>query len=191
MVVDVQFGKLVTQVTTLLAKKAVVFVAISGFGGSGKSTLAEKLACEFDVADEQIIRLDHLYSKHFDGPGILDQVDWELLVQILKKAHAGERLTYVGKGYRGEALPTDEVLPKVVIVEGIRLLQPDLLPYFDISVWLDCPQEVAIERAKARDRAQGEDEETVSLWDTDWGPKDRLYFETYQPNKFATFRYIL
>ena len=77
----------------------------------------------------------------------------------------------------------------MVIFEGIRLLQPELSPFFDITVWIDCPQEIALERAKARDRAQGEGEETVSLWDTDWGPKDKAYFETYRPDKLASFLY--
>ncbi|GAG89728.1 unnamed protein product [marine sediment metagenome] len=83
----------------------------------------------------------------------------------------------------------DEELPKLVIVEGIRLLQPKLIPNFDISVWIDCPQAIAIQRAKARDRKQGEDEQTVERWDTDWGPKDKEYFDMYRPDKIATFIY--
>ena len=76
-------------------------------------------------------------------------------------------MKYQGKGDTGKVLHLDEDLPQTVIFEGIRLLQPKFDQYFDISAWIDCPQDFAIERAKDRDRSQGEDEETVNRWDTD------------------------
>jgi len=181
--------KLLNQIKEQLASKQHVFVAISGFGGSGKSHLADRLREVFHIHENQVIRLDHLYSQNPDGPGILDQVDWTLLKTVLDQARSKKQLKYIGRGFRGDRHSVDEKLPSVVIVEGIRLLQPDLLPYFDISVWIDCPQEVALKRAKDRDRAQGEDEGTVARWDTDWGPKDKAYFDTFRPDKLATFLY--
>lgn len=185
---DIDFHGLVTSITGQLTKGRT-FVAISGFGGSGKSQLADQLRDHFGLKDSQIVRLDTLYSESPDGPGMLDQVDWPLLTKILESARAGERLQYLGRGFRGSRLSVDEELPNLLIVEGIRLLQPALLPYFDLAIWIDCPQELAIQRAKARDRMQGEEEETVNLWDTDWGPKDRAYFDTYRPDQLATFLY--
>ncbi|MCH9614634.1 MAG: hypothetical protein SP1CHLAM54_14030 [Chlamydiia bacterium] len=181
--------ELIEQIDHLLEEKNRVFVAISGFGGSGKTSLADQLGKHYHLKDDQIIRLDHFYSENPNGPDCLDQVNWPLLTQILQQAHAGENLNYIGKGYRGEKLSVNEKLPHVVIVEGIRLLQPDLLPYFDITVWIACPQPIALERAKARDRKQGEDEATISLWDTDWGPKDLTYYNTYHPEKLASYLY--
>lgn len=183
------YTTLITQINETLSVRSPVFIAISGFGGSGKSTLAEQLRAHFNVETDQVIRLDHLYSQQWDGPGMLDQVDWDLLTQILKNAHAGKPLRYTGRGFRGESIAVDAPLPRLVIVEGIRLLQPELLPLFDLSVWIDCPQSIAIERAKSRDRAQGEDEDTVNLWDTDWGPKDKAYFEAFRPDTLADVLY--
>lgn len=184
-----RFSQLVAKIEEQLVHQECLVVAISGFGGSGKSHLADRLQSHFGLKESQTIRLDHLYSQNPDGPGLLDQVDWPLLIQILDSVREGRSLHYVGRGFRKEALPVDEPLPRVVIVEGIRLLQPNLLPYFDIAIWMDCPQEIAMERAKRRDRLQGEDEETVSRWDTDWGPKDKEYFETYRPDRLATLLY--
>lgn len=183
------FQDLITRIKTIQNEKSHVVIAISGFGGAGKSSLADKLYKYFNIKESQVIRIDHLYGPNPTGPGIFDQTDWPLLTQILQNVRAGKKLSYQGKGYRGEVIDRDEELPKVVIVEGVRLLQPNLMQYFDLSVWIDCPHTVALERAKARDRGQGEIEETVALWDTDWGPKDAIYFDTYHPDKMASFLY--
>ncbi len=186
---SIGYNTLITAVESLLKKKPHVVIAISGFGGSGKSYLAERLNTYFGGKDSQIVLIDHLYGPNPDGPGIFDQSNWPLLTKILEDVLAGKKLRYEGKGCKGEAIFCDEELPKVIIVEGVRLLQPKLMPYFDVSIWIACPQELALQRAKARDRSQGEDEQTVALWDSDWGPKDRLYFETYHPDTIASFLY--
>ena len=181
-----QFNDIVSLVKENTENNQHVVVAISGFGGSGKSYLADALADLFKIKRNQVIRIDCLYSTNPDGPGVLDQVDWENLESILKNIRSGDRLCYQGRGYRGEDLHFDEELPNIVIVEGIRLLQPRFAPYFDISIWIDCPQEFAIQRAKVRDRGQGESEEEVARWDTHWGPLDKTYFEEYRPDSLAT-----
>lgn len=185
----INFDYLIFEINQQLAKKPHVIVAISGFGGSGKSHLANQVRDHFGIKDQQIIRIDHLYGPNPNGLDIFDQSNWPLITQILKNTRNGQRLQYEGKGYRGEIFHFNEELPKVILIEGIRLLQPQLMNYFDISIWIDCPQEIAIQRAKERDRNQGEDEQTVNLWDTDWGPKDKTYFERYHPDQLATYRY--
>jgi uridine kinase len=186
---SIGFQDLVKEIEEQLIHKPRIVVAISGFGGSGKSHLADQLRDHFSIKDEQLIRIDQLYGPNPNGPGILDQSDWELLARILGDIHLGKRLQYQGKSDKGERILCDEPLPRVVIVEGIRLLQPRFMHYFDLSVWIDCPQEFAKARAKARDRSQGDDEQTVARWDTDWGPKDREYFDTYRPDQLGTFLY--
>lgn len=181
------FEALVTQINELKKAKSHVVVAISGFGGSGKSYLTDKLQDYFKIKDAQVVRIDNLYGPNSNGPDIFDQSDWPLIERLLQDVRLGKRLQYRGKTFTGERPDFDEPLPEVIIFEGIRLLQPRLMPYFDLAVWIDCPQEIAKARAKARDREQGEDEATVQLWDTDWGPKDREYFERFQPDRLASF----
>lgn len=183
------FDELVQQIVKFLAEKPHVLVAISGFGDAGKSHLADKLCDYFRVKNTQIVRVDNLYGQNPDGPGIFDQNDWALLARILKDARAGKKLQYQGKDFTGKHLHFNEELPKVVIFEGVRLLQPELIPNFDISVWIDCPQDFGMQRAKDRDRKQGENEKTISRWDTEWGPQDREYFNQCHPEQLATFIY--
>ncbi|MBL4818048.1 MAG: AAA family ATPase [Deltaproteobacteria bacterium] len=183
------FDELAAQIMHLLGKKLVVVVAISGFGGSGKSTLADRLRDHFQVADTQVVRIDNLYSQNPLGPGIFDQSDWPLITRILEDVRAGKRLQYRGTDSNGQHVHIDEALPQVLIFEGVRLLQPDLMSNFDVSVWIDCPQDLAMKRAKARDREQGNSEETVLQWDTHWGPIDRKYFDMYRPDRLAAVVY--
>ena len=183
------FEALVSKIERIAKNKHHVIVGITGFGGSGKSHLADRLRDHFGVDDNQIVRIDNLYGLNPKGPSIFDQSDWGLIESILKDSSVGKRLEYQGKDYKGKVLYFDEDLPKIVIFEGIRLLQPKFNQYFDISVWIDCPQDFAVERAKTRDRSQGEDEETIGRWDTDWGPKDKKYFDIYRPDQLASFIY--
>ena len=183
------FKKLVSRIEQVAGNKPHTITGITGYGGSGKSHLANKLRDHFDINDNQVIRIDNLYGLNPKGPSIFDQSDWRLIESILKDSSVGKRLEYQGKDYKGKVLYFDEDLPKIVIFEGIRLLQPKFNQYFDISVWIDCPQDFAVERAKTRDRSQGEDEETIGRWDTDWGPKDEKYFDIYRPDQLASFIY--
>jgi uridine kinase len=77
----------------------------------------------------------------------------------------------------------------VVIVEGIRLFRQELMSNFDLSVWIDCPPELALERAKARDLDQGHDEQYMKHWDTEWAPQNEEYYNTHHPDQLASFEY--
>ncbi len=184
------YSELVKHIRMLLAKQEVVIVAISGHGGSGKSTLAESLAKEFDVADNQIIRVDNLYAKNYmEKKGIYKQHEWAELKALLTNARSNRQLTYLARGWQGNEHDVSITRPRVVIVEGIRLVRPELLPYFDVNVWIDYPLELAAKRAIDRNRLQGDSEEEIELWYTKWVPEAKEYYEDAKPQKIADFVY--
>lgn len=183
------FEDLIAQIDEKLSKKPHVIVAISGFGGAGKSTLAERLGEHYQVKRAQIVQLDNLFVEPPYGSGIFDDYDWPLITHIIEEVRQGKRLQYQGRGFLGERPIFNEPLPKVVIFEGVRLLRPEVMPNFDVTVWVDCPHNLALERGKERDRQQGADETHISRWDTEWGPLDDRYFDGYRPDRLATFLY--
>lgn len=184
------FTDLIKQIDDLLTKKPRVVVAISGYGGSGKSTLAEKICEHYKVPTRSILPMDYLHSENtIQGSGVFDEHDWQKIIKILKTIHSKDRLQYTSLGFRGHSEHFDIPLGKVVVIEGVRLLRPEAMSYFDVSVWVDCPVELATNRAKDRDRSQGEDEEHIKRWDTEWVPQNDLYYNTIHPNKLATFIY--
>lgn len=184
------YSELVKRIRQLLAKQEVVTVAISGHGGSGKSTLAELLAKEFAIADDQLVRVDNLHAKNYmDANGIYEQHEWAELKALLIDAHSSQRLEYLARDWQGNEHSVSVVRPRLIIVEGIRLVRPDLLPYFDVNVWIDCPLELAAKRAIERNRLQGDSKEEIELWHTKWIPEAKQYYEDAQPQKIADFVY--
>jgi uridine kinase len=184
------YEDLVHAIEKLLAKQEVVVVAISGHGGSGKSTLADKLAHQFRVAENQVVRTDGLHAKNYmQAKDLFEHHDWESIIDVLSNAHTDVRLKYLKRNDKEIESMVDVPRPRVVIFEGIRLLRPEIMPYVDVSVWIDCPLDLATKRAKDRNRQQGDSEAEIALWDTKWAPESRRYVEQVSPHKIASFVY--
>jgi len=184
------YSELVKRIRMLLAEQEVVVVAISGHGGSGKSTLAESLAKEFGITSNQIIRVDNLHAKNYmAAKSIYEQHEWTELKFLLTNARSNRQLRYLARDWQGNEHDVNVARPRLIIVEGIRLVRPELLAYFDINVWIDCPLEIAAKRAIDRNRQQGDSEEEIELWYTKWIPEAKQYYEDAQPQKVANFIY--
>lgn len=184
------YEDLVQKTKELLENQDIVVIAISGHGGSGKSTLAEKLAKDFDIEDKQIVRTDNIYAKNYaQATGLFEVHDWAVITDLLSSLRTSNRLKYNTRDWEGVEGVIDVVKPYLIILEGIRLIRPETLPYFDLSVWIDCPLELATRRAKDRNREQGDSEEEIALWDTKWVPEARKYVKQVHPEKIANFIY--
>jgi uridine kinase len=168
-------------------KQPHTIVAVSGYGGSGKTTLAGKLKEHFGD-DATLLQLDNFLVDHGEGPGWAGGYDWDRFESVLQDIKAGKDLHYQWYNWHTDETKDwiDQPLPRIVIAEGVRLLQPKLLPYFDHTIWIDCPLEVATERGKARDRANkpsdGYDIEAhIRKWDEEWTPKEREFDSLFHP----------
>jgi uridine kinase len=184
------YRDLVHIIEKLLAEQEVVVVAISGHGGSGKSTLADALAQQFEVPEDQIVRGDGLHAKNYlQATGLFELHDWATIMDILVNARANKRLKYLKRDDKEAESMVDVPRAPLLILEGIRLIRPEVLPYVDVSVWIDCPLDVATKRAKERNRQQGDSEAEIALWDSKWDPEATRYVKEVSPSSIASFIY--
>ena len=166
-----------------------IIVAISGFGGSGKSTLAEKLREK--LGDAEIVSLDAFIIDRCQGRS----ADWEAFdrerfrTQVLVPVTRGETAKYEEYDWASNTTPGWRTVPKTrcLIVEGCSLLHPDLLKYYDFTVWVDCPLELATQRGIERDRRGEVDHE--AYWLEVWQPNEQDFFNKYRPDEVARFIY--
>lgn len=171
------------------AKGGLIIIAISGFGGSGKSTLAENLKGE--LGNAELISIDVFITSRLDKRS----ADWEgfdrdrFRLQVLEPAKAGEEISYQEYDWPQNKIVGWKTVPgsKYLIVEGCSLLHPNLLPYYDFTIWIDYPLEAATERGMARDRSWGADHD--KLWHQVWMPNEQDFFNKYRPDNAAGFRY--
>jgi uridine kinase len=184
------YTELARTIQVLLARQEMVVVAISGHGGSGKSTLADKLAGQFGVAENQIVRVDGLHAKNYlHTKGLFELHDWTTIMDILVNARARKRLKYLKRDDKELESSVDVPMPHLLILEGIRLIRPEVLTYVDVSVWIDCPLDVATKRAVERNRQQGDSDAEIALWGSKWVPEASEYFQQIRPDKIASFVY--
>jgi uridine kinase len=165
-----------------------VIVAISGFGGSGKSTLAEVLQKE--LRNAKIISIDafiinRLQQRSSDWDGF-DRERFK--VQVLEPASHGQSIDYDEYNWKENKIvgkQTIKELPKYLIVEGCSIIHPDLIKYYDFSIWIDYPLDLATQRGLKRDKGWGVDHD--DLWLNLWKPNEEDFFNKYHPDKLANY----
>ena len=172
-------------------------VAISGFGGSGKTTLAQQLKDK--LGDAEVISIDDFVSDELCERS----EDWtgfdreRFRQQVLEPARNGESIRYdiydFGQRQFTERRSVRDT--RFLLLEGCSIFHPDLMPYYDLSVWIDCPLEIATERGIKRDRAQAPHQDELwhtaheALWRTVWMPNEQDFFTKYQPACLADYVY--
>jgi len=139
-----------------------VVLGIAGCSGSGKTTLAVELARMLDGIH---FPLDHYYRdlghltmaerirQNFDDPALIEN---QLLADHVAALARGEGIarpvydfaTYTRVAGASEAVRAERFL----IVEGLfTLVYAELLPLFDLKIYVDTPDDVCFDRRMRRD----------------------------------------
>ncbi|MBE1301974.1 MAG: uridine kinase [Alteromonadaceae bacterium] len=141
-------------------------IAISGASGSGKTLFTDTIGEELMSAgaDIQILREDHYYRNqdhlsmdervltNYDHPKAFEH---ELLVEHLEALKSGNTIEYPQYSHKEHTRlkKTETKSPAhVIIVEGIMLLaSPELVPLFDVKIYVDTPLDICLLRRIKRD----------------------------------------
>lgn len=141
------------------------WIAVVGGSGSGKTWLAAELAGRLGEEAAHLC-LDHFYRdlRHLPGPD-REQVnfddpaaiDWDALRVVLESLERGE-VARVPVYDFAEHVRTEETVElagrPLVLLDGLWLLNPEWLrEMFAVSVFVDCPEELRLQRRMERDAA--------------------------------------
>jgi uridine kinase len=153
----------------------VFIVGLGGPSGSGKSTVAQRVASRLNghaISMEVYSReMNHLpleerAKQNYDAP---NAIDVPLLENHIRAYAAGKSIEapiydfaqHLRVSSRCEHIPAKPLL----IVEGILALHfAQLRPHFDLSIYLDAPEEVCFHRRKVRDITERQRSADFILW---------------------------
>lgn len=167
-----------------------VVLAIAGASGSGKTTLARELARMLEgfhfPLDNYYRDLSHMplcerVQQNFDDPSLIESTLLAAHVARLAQGEPVERPIYDFSTYTRVPGNTETVYPGAfLLVEGLfSLCYPDLLPTYQLRVYVDTPDELCFERRLRRDiEERGRTPESVR----------RQYEATVRPASIAFVR---
>jgi uridine kinase len=140
----------------------VFIVGLAGPSGSGKSTVGKHVASSLNghVLSMEVysIEMNHLplqerAKQNYDAPSAIDVQLLERHIRAYASGNAIEAPIYdfaehLRVSDRREHIPATSLL----IVEGILALHfPQLRPHFNLSIYLEAPDEVCFRRRQVRD----------------------------------------
>jgi len=159
-----------------------LFISIDGHGGSGKSTLAKSLAPHLGAT---VIHTDDFAS--IDNPR-----DWgpRLVQAVFLPVESGEtKLSYerskCWSGHEPEPV-IDQPVSEIMIIEGVGSSQLAFRKYIGMSIFVDTPVDICLQRGIARDldAKAGSEMEIATLW-KEWIQEEKIYFENDDPKNYA------
>lgn len=196
-------------VEALLARRASVtrtrsvVAGITGIDGSGKGYVTERIAARLRERGVRVAAINvdgwlELPSRrfspvnpaeHFYDHAIRFEEMFARLVLPLKESRSCRLVAELADAtdaevYRRHVYAFADI--DVILLEGIFLLKRAHRDRLDLSFWIDCTFETALERALARGQEGLSPEETVRDYETIYFPAQRIHLDRDSPREFAT-----
>ncbi len=157
------------------AQGIIVIVGLAGPSGSGKSTIARRVASRLNghviSMENYSIEMNHLPLEdraklNYDAP---HAIDMHLLESHIRDYASGKSIEAPIYDFARHLRVNDQHLhvpaKSLLIVEGILALHfAQLRPLFDLSLYLEAPDEVCFHRRKVRDITERQRSLDFILW---------------------------
>jgi len=188
----------------ILAKRAstprqhALLVAVSGIDGSGKGYITRQITSQLAPKSPDVvtIRVDdwlHLPSQrfskeqpgeHFYEKGTRFAEMFSKLVLPLKQKRSHRTQAALADAtnadqYRQHLYEFEDV--EIVLLEGIFLLRRAYRDFYDLTLWVDCTFETALERALQRGQEGLSPEETVRDYEAIYFAAQRIHLDRDDP----------
>lgn len=155
-------------------KRSPIIIGVAGCSGSGKTSLAEELARELEGTH---FHLDHYYRdlshlapeerdrQNFDDPDMLES---KLLMNHIRQLKEGEAIYHPQYDFathtRIPGATTRLEVDHLLVIDGIFALHYEgLRQLYDLSVYVDTPDDICYRRRLTRDvRDRGRTAENVA-----------------------------
>jgi uridine kinase len=177
-------------------------VAISGIDGSGKGHVSGRMRRELDSRGLRIalIHIDGWLNlpqtrfsrenpaEHFYRHAIrFDEMFDQLVLPLRDRRSARVEADFAEETatrYRRHLYEFKDI--DIIIVEGIYLLKRQFQSHYDLSFWIDCSFETALERAVARAQEGLSPDLTRAAYRTIYFPAQEIHFARDDPRAAAT-----
>jgi uridine kinase len=130
-------------------------ITIDGPAGSGKTTLAAQIHDHLSAAGETVltVHMDDLYDGWEEplGEELAAKLD-----SLLSDAYRGGAIMIPQYNWTDDAftLPIIASTPQTLILEGVGSSQSITRGFAPLSIWIEAPREVALQRVLDRDGAE-------------------------------------
>jgi uridine kinase len=179
-----------------------VLAAITGIDGCGKGYLAAQLISQRAtqgvraaiISVDGWLNLPHARfdssnpAEHFYLHAIrFDEMFSQLVLPLRDRRSLRLEADYAEETaaeYRRHVYEFEEL--DVILLEGIYLLKRPFQAYYDLSVWIECSFETALERAIARSQEGLRPEATAKAYRTIYFPAQEIHFRRDDPRNAAT-----
>lgn len=181
-----------SQICRNISQDRVYLVGIDGLGGAGKSVLANDIQQELERAGlfVQVIHHDDFYlpTKRRSRPladvkPIGGDFEWtRLRDEVLVPLTSGHIAKYLCYDWSSDRLAEEHIVQPfgVVLVEGVYCTRAELRDFYDLRIWVDCPEQIRLARGITRDG-----ESMRSVWIDVWKPAEDRYYEEHRPHEAA------
>ena len=198
---DFLTSKIVATRSEKTAEQAVL-VGISGIDAGGKGFITEKIAQRLQESGWRVATINaddwlnlpevclsrHKPAEHFYQHAMRFDEMFDRLIVPLKQNRAVTLVAECAdaKGSRRKHRYEFRKID-IILLEGIFLLKRAYREHFDLTAWVECPFDIALERAIKRGQEGLPPAETVKAFETIYFPAQRIHFTRDNPQAAADF----